>query len=296
MDGALFRANGDAMKREQPIISFEDVWFRYPGADESVWAVQGLSFTLHAGENLCIVGQNGSGKSTLARLACGLLVPDRGTVTVAGHDTCDTDASVAVHSACGYVFQNPDDQLVASRVEEEVAFGPQNLGLEPAVIRQRVTRALEAVGLTGFEKRETDALSGGQKQRLAIAGALALQPQALALDEASSMLDPQGCDDLARLLDRLRAQDIATLSVTHFMEDALSADTVLALAEGRIAYCGQPQGLFEDAALVQRLGLAEPFAVQMRRLLGERGMDLPFCRTIEELAAALHTYQAGDTR
>lgn len=283
------------MNRQHPIIRFEDVWFRYPSSDEAAWAVQNLNLAIHSGQNVAVVGQNGSGKSTFAKLACGLLTPDRGTVTVDEHDTADTKASIAVHSACGYVFQNPDDQLVASRVEDEVAFGPENLGLERNVIRHRVTHALEAVGLTGFEQREVDALSGGQKQRLAIAGTLALQPQALVLDEAASMLDPQGRRELAVLLDRLRDQGIATVSITHFMEDALEADTVLALEGGRIAYCGNPEGLFGNYTLLQQLGLAEPFVVQMRRLLAERGIALPFCRSVEQLAALYREYRRSNT-
>lgn len=277
------------MAAEHPLISFRNVWFRYPGATTEQWAVRDLSFDVEAGANLAVVGGNGSGKSTLAKLACGLLVPDKGTVTVDGHATDSAEASPAIHAACGYVFQNPDDQLVESIVEDEAAFGPANLGLPRSQVQQRAQTALEAVGLGAFAHRPVAELSGGQKQRLAIAGALALHPQALVLDEAASMLDPRGRRSLAALLEGRRAQGIATVSVTHFMDEALQADRVIALEAGAIACNGTPEDLFGNRALLERLHLEEPLPVALRRLLAERGIALPFCRSEEELAQAAAT-------
>lgn len=277
------------MTAKRHLISFRNVWFRYPGATTEQWAVRDLSFDVDAGRSLAIVGGNGSGKSTLAKLACGLLAPDKGTVTVDGHDAASKEAAKSGRIGCGYVFQNPDDQLVESIVEDEAAFGPANLGLAREEVQQRVRDALEAVGLAGFEQRLVASLSGGQKQRLAIAGALAMRPQALVLDEASSMLDPRARRELEALLDTRRAQGIATLSVTHFMDEALRADCVIALEEGHAAYCGAPAGLFGDTALLERLSLEEPLPVSVRRLLVERGFDLPFCRSDTELAQSAAT-------
>lgn len=274
------------MTAKRHLISFRNVWFRYPGATTEQWAVRDLSFDVDAGCSLAIVGGNGSGKSTLAKLACGLLAPDKGTVTVKGCNDGDEKATDDGRIGCGYVFQNPDDQLVESIVEDEVAFGPANLGLAREEVQRRVHDALKAVELDEFEQRPVACLSGGQKQRLAIAGALAMLPQALVLDEASSMLDPHARHELEALLDNRRAQGIATLSVTHFMDEALRADCIIALEKGRIAYYGAPIGLFDDTALLERLSLEEPPPVLMRRLLAERGLNLPFCRSNAEFAQA----------
>lgn len=274
------------MAAERPLVSFAAAGFRYPGATADQWAVQDLSLALYPGQSVCLVGGNGSGKSTLAKLACGLLAPDAGMVLVDGRDSRDEDAAATIHACCGYVFQNPDDQLVEAIVEDEVAFGPANRGLPRDQIAERVRDSLAAVGLAGSEKHPTAALSGGQKQRLAIAGTLALHPRLLVLDEAASMLDPQGRRSLSALLAHLRAQGIATLSVTHFMDEALAADRVIALEAGRIAFTGSPEHLFDDTALLARLGLAEPAVVAVRRALAEQGHTLPFCRTNGQLAQA----------
>ncbi|MGI6536656.1 MAG: ATP-binding cassette domain-containing protein [Eggerthellaceae bacterium] len=275
------------MSAQRPLISFRNVWFRYPGATVEQWAVRDLSFDVDPGQSVAVVGGNGSGKSTLAKLACGLLIPDKGTVTVDGHDTGDAETAPAVHAACGYVFQNPDDQLVESIVEDEAAFGPANLGLARNEVQHRAHTALEAVGLAAFAHCPVASLSGGQKQRLAIAGALALGPQALVLDEAASMLDPRGRRTLEELLDGRRSHGIATVSVTHFMDEALRADRIIALEAGRIACDGAPEDVFGNRALVERLSLEEPLPVALHRLLAERGFAVPFCRSETEFAQAV---------
>ena len=272
------------MAAQRPLISFQNVWFRYPGATVDQWAVRDLSFDVDSGQSVAVVGGNGSGKSTLAKLACGLLIPDKGTVTVNGHDTGDAETASAVHTACGYVFQNPDDQLVESVVEDEAAFGPANLGLTRNEVQRRAQAALKAVGLAAFAQSPVALLSGGQKQRLAIAGALAMRPQALVLDEASSMLDPRGRRSLEELLDSRRAHGIATVSVTHFMDEALRADRIIVLEAGRIACDDAPENVFGNRALVERLSLAEPLPVVLQRLLAERGFTMPFCRSEMEFA------------
>lgn len=215
---------------EPPAISFQNVSFAYAGRP----VLRELSLEVAAGTFAALMGGNGSGKSTLLRLACGLLQPAAGCVRVHGRDTAE-ERGFAVRRRCGIVFQNPDDQLVASLVGNEVAFGPENLGLSRAEVRERVAEALAAVGLAGFEERQTHSLSGGQKQRLALAGALAMRPQALLLDEASSMLDPQGRADLMRTVRALADDGMTVLMATHDAREASGADRIITLDGGRIA-------------------------------------------------------------
>lgn len=243
--------------------------------DESSFALEGLDLRIGKGEFVCILGGNGSGKSTFAKHANALLQPDEGEVFVQGYSTFDEDALFSIRSNVGLVFQNPDDQLVASAIENDIAFGPENMGVPTDEIRARVTDALAMVGLQGFEKNETGALSGGQKQRVAIAGVLAMKPQAIIFDEATAMLDPRGRKGMLRLCRELNDRGMAVVLVTHFMDEAAQADRVVVLREGKVALEGTPEEVLCQAELLSELHLDVPFSVQLSLALRRRGVDAP---------------------
>ncbi|MDM8300163.1 energy-coupling factor transporter ATPase [Collinsella tanakaei] len=253
------------------MIACENVCYSYDGRTR---ALDGVSLTVADGEFLCILGGNGSGKSTLAKHLNALLIPDEGRVVVDGLDTADPEYVYDIRSRVGYVFQNPDDQIVATLVEDDVAFGPENLGVDTEHLEGRVAHALEGVGLTSFERRETHALSGGQKQRVAIAGVLAMQPQVLVFDEATSMLDPRGRSGLLRVCRELRDRGMTIVMITHFMEEAAAADRVVVLNEGRIALEGTPQEVLTRADDLERLNLEVPPACRLALALCRRGLEL----------------------
>ena len=266
------------------MISFEDVSFTY--TNES-YVLEDLSVEIPQGQFVCVLGANGSGKSTFSKLINALLLPDKGEVKVDGLITSDAQNTFAIRSKAGSVFQNPDDQIVASLVENDVAFGPENLGIPNPELRQRVEAALAQVGLTGFEKRETNALSGGQKQRVAIAGILAMEPQILIFDEASAMLDPRGRRGLMRVCKELHAQGMTIIMITHYMEEAAEADRVLVLREGKIMLDGTPEEVLTQDAELRKLNLDIPFATQLSRLLQDKGIDIPTFVDREPLKEAL---------
>ena len=247
------------------MISFEDVSFTY--TNES-YVLEDLSVEIPQGQFVCVLGANGSGKSTFSKLINALLLPDKGEVKVDGLITSD-------------------DQIVASLVENDVAFGPENLGIPNPELRERVEAALAQVGLTGFEKRETNALSGGQKQRVAIAGILAMEPQILIFDEASAMLDPRGRRGLMRVCKELHAQGMTIIMITHYMEEAAEADRVLVLREGKIVLDGTPEEVLTQDAELRKLNLDIPFATQLSRLLQDKGIDIPTFVDREPLKEAL---------
>lgn len=253
------------------MIACENVCYSYDGQTR---ALDGVNLTVADGEFLCILGGNGSGKSTLAKHLNALLVPDEGRVVVDGLDTADPEYVYDIRSRVGYVFQNPDDQIVATLVEDDVAFGPENLGVDTDRLGERVAAALEGVGLTSFERRETHALSGGQKQRVAIAGVLAVQPQVLVFDEATSMLDPRGRSGLLRVCRELRDRGMTIVMITHFMEEAAAADRVVVLDEGRVALEGAPQEVLTRADDLERLNLEVPPACRLALALRQRGFEL----------------------
>lgn len=270
------------------MIEFIDVGFEYRTGEGPVVALSHVSTTLAPGELVAVLGPNGSGKSTLARLSNGLLYPSTGSVVVDSLDTTDPAHDWDVRSRVGLVFQNPDNQIVATTVEEDVAFGPENLGTEPASIRERVTHALETVGLVGYEEREPHTLSGGEKQRLAIAGALALAPAYLVLDEPTAMLDLQGRADVLEVLANLRDRGTGIMHVTHHLADASAADRVLVLSKGSIAYDGPPAGLLEDTAALARYGLVLPPVGHLAAALRDLGVPVPGeALTAEQLVAEL---------
>ena len=252
-------------------IDIRDVFYRY---DAESNALDGISLRIPSGQFLCILGGNGSGKSTLAKHMNALLVPDEGSVHILGVDTRDPDNVFFVRSNAGMVFQNPDDQLVSSIIEDDVAFGPENLGLDPAVIRERMTEALQSVGLQGFEKRACASLSGGQKQRVAIAGVLAMDPQILILDEASAMLDPRGRHGLLKACKALNERGLTIVFITHFMDEAAEADRIIVLDNGKIALDGTPDEVLVQTAMLDALSLEVPFAVHMSTLLRDNDIEI----------------------
>lgn len=253
------------------MISCKDISFSYDG---KVHTLSNVTLDIADGEFLCILGGNGSGKSTLAKHLNALLVPDSGSVEVDGLNTSDPQLVYDVRSRVGMVFQNPDDQLVATLVENDIAFGPENLGVPTNELSQRVADALASVGLMGFEQHETHALSGGQKQRVAIAGALAMHPEVLILDEASSMLDPRGRHGLLKVCQELNHAGMTIVMITHFMEEAALADRVVVLDRGRIALEGTPEEILTRADELHSLNLEEPFACQLALELKKRGLDI----------------------
>lgn len=251
-------------------IEAQGVSFTYDG---DVFVLQDIDIRIERGEFVAILGGNGSGKSTLAKHMNALLAPDAGRIVVLGHDASDADAVYAIRSRTGMVFQNPDDQLVASLVENDVAFGPENLGIPSDELRVRVDESLDAVGLAGSQKRETTALSGGQKQRVAVAGVLAMHPDIVILDEATSMLDPQGRASLLDLCQSLHRSGITVVMITHFMEEAALAQRVIVLNSGRVACSGTPDEVLSQTELLEHLNLDVPFACALSLALREKGID-----------------------
>ncbi len=267
------------------IVEFKDASFSYDGTCDAFGHV---SLSIEQGSHVCIVGANGSGKSTLAKHVNALLVPCEGLVETFGLDTAEAGNAAPIRSPSGaLVMQNPDDQIVASIIEDEVAFGPENLGVAPAEINERIDAALAAVGLDSARTRETNALSGGQKQRLAIAGALAMKPRVVVLDEASSMLDPRGRADLSRVVKAMRAEGITVISITHFMEEAAQADRVVVMHEGGVALDGDPHDVLVCANDLEALGLEPPVAARIADALQDEGLRLPPCLTSTSLRAPL---------
>ncbi len=266
------------------MIDLSDVRFSYDGKAP---ALAGVSAHVNAGEFVCILGGNGSGKSTLAKHLNALLLPDQGTVTVDGMSTADAECTYLIRQTAGMVFQNPDDQLVSTLVEDDVAFGPENLGIQLPELRERVTRALADVGLAGFERKETHALSGGQKQRVAIAGVLAMNPRILVLDEASAMLDPRGRAGLMRVCRELHERGFTIVMITHFMEEAAQADRVIVLESGKVVCDGSPAQVLLQEDLLRRLNLDVPFATHLSHALRNAGVAVAPAVDDDALAAEI---------
>lgn len=253
------------------MIECRGVSFSYDGA---VSALDGVDLNIEDGEFFCILGGNGSGKSTFAKHLNALLQPDAGTVRIDGMDASDPELVYDIRSTAGMVFQNPDDQLVATLVEDDVAFGPENLGVPSAQIAQRVREALKGVGLVGFERHETHALSGGQKQRVALAGVLAMEPRVLILDEASSMLDPRGRKGLMKACRALHDRGMTIVMITHFMEEAAEADRVAVFQAGRVAMLGTPEEILTQADELAQLNLDMPESCRLGVALRAKGVPV----------------------
>jgi len=256
------------------LICFDNVSFTYRSADGQAAALHDLSFSLSQAEVVVVLGANGSGKSTLVRMTNGLLAPDTGHVSVDGIGTADGSRTRELRELVGVVFQHPDDQIVATSVEDDVAFGPENLGLPRDEIRARVDSAVAAVGLTGLERREPHLLSGGQKQRLAIAGALAMQPRYVVLDEPMSMLDPQGRAETLALIAGLRADGHGVLLVTHDLGEASVADRAVVLSGGAPVFIGEVDRLLGGEFDLAAWGLELPPIALLARRLSEYGVPV----------------------
>ncbi len=269
------------------IISVKDVSYKY--RDDAKEAVRGVSFEVAEGEFLAVLGSNGSGKSTLAKLINALFAPSAGSVTVCGIDTREEARAWDVRAACGMVFQNPDNQLVATIVEEDVAFGLENMGVAPKEIRRRVDEALAAVGMSEFSESAPHMLSGGQKQRVAIAGVLAMRPRVIVFDESTAMLDPVGRSEVMDVVRRLnREEGITVLWITHFMDEAAQADRILVIDGGEMKACGAPRDVFRQSGLLRECGLDVPEMTALAQALGEAGLMLPDdILTVDEMVVEL---------
>lgn len=270
------------------MIECRGVSFSYDGAAP---ALDGVDLNIEDGEFFCILGGNGSGKSTFAKHLNALLQPDAGTVRINGMDASDPELVYDIRSTAGMVFQNPDDQLVATLVEDDVAFGPENLGVPSAQIAQRVREALKGVGLVGFECHETHALSGGQKQRVALAGVLAMEPRVLILDEASSMLDPRGRKGLMKACRALHDRGMTIVMITHFMEEASEADRVAVFRAGRVAMLGTPEEILTRADELAQLNLDMPASCCLGMEIRAKGVPVHAqVREVDMVAEIAQTY------
>ena len=272
------------------MISVKELKHVYTDAEgREVRALNGIDLDIPEGEFIAIIGANGSGKSTLARHLNALLLPTSGKVFVNGIDTSDEEKLFEIRQHVGMVFQNPDNQIVATIVEEDVAFGPENVGVPGSEIRQRVDQALAAVGMTDYAKHAPHLLSGGQKQRIAIAGVLALEPRVIVLDEPTAMLDPQGRQEIVRTVKRLnREKGITIVYITHYMTEALEADKIVVMEKGNICFTGTPHEVFSRVDELEKVGLEAPLAAKIAAELRKSGIKLPKeIITDEELAEAL---------
>ncbi len=268
----------------EAIIRLVNAGFQYAGSEKP--ALKHISLSIQKGEVVAIVGHNGSGKSTLCKLFNALLLPSEGTVSVDGMNPCDESNLLEIRQRVGMVFQNPDNQLVTTIVEEDVGFGPENLGVPPAEIRVRVDAALGEVEMRDYAEKASHALSGGQKQRVAIAGLLAMQPEVLVLDEATAMLDPRGRDEVISTVLKLnRERGMTVVMITQYMEEALGADRVFVLAEGRLVMEGTPKEVFNERELLEQSRLDAPAFVRLRDDLLAAGLPIqPEAMTCDDLA------------
>ncbi|MBO5955268.1 MAG: energy-coupling factor transporter ATPase [Clostridia bacterium] len=284
----------------ETIIEIKDLEFSYEDADEKNDAVlRGINLCIKKGEFLAVLGHNGSGKSTLAKHLNSILVPQKGKVLVEGIDTSDENMLYEIRQRVGMVFQNPDNQLVATIVEEDVAFAPENLGVKPDEIRNRVDYALEAVNMTEFAQHAPHMLSGGQKQRIAIAGVLAMKPDVLVMDEPTAMLDPSGRKEIMATVKKLNKEEKMTVvMITHFMEEAAQADRVVVMDHGEIVMEGAPKEIFSQVEKLKKIGLDVPQTNELLHSLKTAGLDvktdlLSVDECVDELICALEKMQGG---
>ncbi len=255
------------------IIEFKNVDFRY--ADEEKDALNNLNLDFYEGQFTCVLGHNGSGKSTMAKLINALEIPTNGSVTTYGYDTADEKNEIPIRRKVGMVFQNPDNQIVATIVEDDVAFGPENLGVPRDEIRKRVDEALKLVDMYDYRKHEPHRLSGGQKQRVAIAGVIAMQTNCIVLDEPTAMLDPKGRREVMNALLKLKNElGISIILVTHFMDEAVKADRVVVMNDGNVELDGTPAEVFSHIELLKSIGLAVPKPMELAVSLKESGINL----------------------
>ena len=271
----------------EPIIHFNNVHFTYPGSDHEI--LHGITLAIRPGTFTAVLGHNGSGKSTLAKLMNGILLPTEGRVRVCDMDTADEELMLGIRATVGMVFQNPDNQIVANVVEDNVAFAPENLGVPSAEIRSRVDAALRQVGMYDFREHAPHLLSGGQKQRVAIAGVIAMEPQCIVLDEPTAMLDASGRREVIETVTRLcREKGITIVLITHHMDECVGADRLIVMSNGRIVLDGKPADVFQQTEMLQREGLDVPTTTALLQELRAAGLDVPTDKlTIDSCAAAI---------
>ena len=275
------------MPENEFVIQTENLTYRYEGADRD--AVKGVSLSVRRGEFLAVLGRNGSGKSTLGKLLNALIAPTEGSVCVCGRRPDTEDNTCLIRQKCGMVFQNPDNQTVATIVEEDVAFGPENLGVAPEEIRARVDWALEKVGMTAFRRTAPSMLSGGQKQRVAIAGVIAMKPEIIVFDESTSMLDPAGRLEVMETAKALnRENGVTVVWITHFMDEAAQASRLIVVDDGEIRLDGAPRQVFSRVKEIQSYGLEAPDMTVLAAMLRERGLNVSGeILTVEEMEVEL---------
>ena len=273
-------------------ICVEHLKFAYPGTEDTpdVPVFEDLNLTIEEGSFVAVLGGNGCGKSTLAKHFNSILLPSGGKVYVYGHDTANDDLLISIRRCVGMVFQNPDNQIVANVVEEDVAFGPENLGVAPTEIRQRVEKALKQVGMYEYRTHAPHLLSGGQKQRIAIAGIIAMEPKCIVLDEPTAMLDPRGRREVMQTILQLnKEKNITIVLITHHMDEAAQAERVVVMHAGKVAADGTPQEVFSQVELLHSIKLAAPDTVQLCWELNQKGFSLPLDQlSSEDCAQALY--------
>jgi len=270
----------------EPIIRADGATYFYkPDEDGVKHGIKDVSLEINKGEFVVFLGHNGSGKSTFAKLLNGFLIPSEGKIFIDGIDTSDENYCYDIRSKVGMVFQNPDNQTVASIIEDDVAFGPENLGVPPEEIRKRVDWALSVVGMTEYKDRTPGKLSGGQKQRVAIAAILAMLPSVLILDESTAMLDPEGRDEVLGVIRKLNKENgVTVILITHYMDEAIDADRIFVFADGSVIKSGTPEEIFGDETAVKTAKLELPVAAAISLSLKKAGFDIANCLTDEKLA------------
>lgn len=262
----------------ESLIRFCDVSYRYESDNETPLplAIKNIDIDIKKGEFVAILGHNGSGKSTIAKLSNAIILPETGKIFVDGMDTADENLEYEIRQKVGVVFQNPDNQIVATIVEEDVAFGPENLGIEPAEIRQRVDKALKSVGMYEYRLHEPHKLSGGQKQRVAIAGVMAMQTDCIVLDEPTAMLDPKGREEVMKsMLSLNKEMGKTVVLITHYMDEAVKADRVIVMNSGNVVLDGTPREVFAHEDIIENAGLELPDSAKLALMLKKNGVNLP---------------------
>jgi len=258
------------------MIDVKNLSFSYDEEDEKKYIIKDLDLSIEKGSFVAVLGHNGSGKSTLSKHFNGILLPCGGCVYVAGMDTRDEKHTFDIRKSCGMVFQNPDNQMVCAVVEDEVAFAPENLGVEPSQIRKRVDECLEIVGMTEFKKASPSHLSGGQKQRVAIAGVLAMEPECIVLDEPTAMLDPKGRREVLKTIRKLnKTKSMTVVLITHYMDEAALSDRVIVMEKGKVVIDDVPKKVFAQVDKIKEIGLDVPQVTELFYELRKRGIDLP---------------------
>lgn len=284
----------DSLKKDN-LIEAKDIVFEYYNYDENgekkeaIRALNHIDLSIGEGEFVVILGHNGSGKSTFAKHLNAILTPKEGTLFVRGIDATKEENVWDVRKEVGMVFQNPDNQIVATIIEEDVAFGPENLGIEPAEIRRRVDDALETVGMTEYKRLSPNQLSGGQKQRIAIAGVIAMKPKCIVFDESTAMLDPIGRRQVMETMQKLNKEHgITIIHITHYMQEAILADRIVVIEKGEVLLQGTPKEVFKEVELLKKIGLDVPDTTYLMYLLNKEGFDFESdLLTVEEVAEAI---------